>query len=565
MPKIPSTYERSVRAAPVAGAKLSGGAPIEAFGGGRALQHVNAAQDLVGMTNKIVEQEYDRANKTQLSAYNAKVAEWETNFLYDPNNGVMTRKGSAAFSAPEEANEAFQKFHGELEEELATNRDLRDAIRQTKAQRWADIDRAVQRHVGVERKRYEDESHVAFLENERNAAVKSGDLTRIGESIGRQRQEVESYAERNGISADEKNRRLLEVTSKTHRGHINQVLAAGDDLTARRYFEDNKDGIAPNDRDDIMKMLRQENVKGDAQRIATDVMNKHAGDLKAALKETRDRTAKDADKQEAAVREVKTRFEENKQIQSAQQEKLSRAVLNSISTRKMLPDPETWNAMPKEDQKAFELYLQMARENIEPPTISTKFYELKTMMNAEDRSAFINMNILPYRPYLNNKDFNDITTFQMELRAGKIAGAEEVRTTSQIISGVLRQNGIDPTPKDGKNAQWELVEKFTRDAEDEINKATKEKGRPLDSKEKKAIVDSFVVEAPVRGSLWDHLSSGRLDITKPILNIKFEDIPAPEVSKIEASIKARGGNPTKALITETYRKGQSRKARRSAE
>lgn len=246
MPRVP-TYERQVRSQPLPGARLSSGAPIEAFGGGQA-NALPALGEFAKGVQGIIQEEFQKANRVQLTAYQAELAAWETESLYG-QNGVFSRRGDKAFSAPEDTREAFDKFHDGLEEKYATNADLRRAISEAKLTRWADIERGVQKHVAVERKRYDDESHEAFLINERNAAIASDDLLRIGQSIARSHDQIEAHGAgrpREAIEAEK-----LEASSKIHLGYVKRLLDDDKAPLAQTYFKDNAHGITEADRDVI--------------------------------------------------------------------------------------------------------------------------------------------------------------------------------------------------------------------------------------------------------------------------------------------------------------------------
>jgi len=148
-----------------------------------------------------------------------------------------------------------------------------------------------------------------------NAANRYRDPNAIKMSMMRIENAINMESDRQGWSKDTKDTALLQAKSGAYRGIIERMLANGQDMTARGFYDqtkkENKKNPAFTAKDTIAieQALHVGTVKGDSQRKADELVSKHQDDLKSALDEAR--TIKDPELRDAVVSRVKGHIADN--------------------------------------------------------------------------------------------------------------------------------------------------------------------------------------------------------------------------------------------------------------
>lgn len=239
MPTVPSYGDRKVQQAPLPGARLNPGAPVEAFGGGASLdRRTQAANSLAGEAQKLIIEEKDRADQVAVLDADSQLSELETRLQYDPKTGAMNRRGRDAFGLPDEVKTEWEKGTQEIEKSLF-NANQRLAFKRMSGSRWASLDSNIQRHVSTQIKEFDNETTSSYLENERDAAAKNfNDHDRVGLSIARQTAALQDHAQRNGLPEEWITNKAGEAASKTHMAVLDQMVSAGLYKEAKGYFDE---------------------------------------------------------------------------------------------------------------------------------------------------------------------------------------------------------------------------------------------------------------------------------------------------------------------------------------
>lgn len=326
MPRVP-VAERTVETAPLRGGQLSP-VPSRAFG--------NMDQAFGAAESSMVE-ERKKADQLAVLDGDVKNSAFKTSLMYDPDKGLLNRRGKDAFGIYDEAKAKWDKHVQETEKGLASETQ-RIAFRNRALSHWADMDLQLKRHIADEGRKYDDTVTESWIANERTAAsLNYQDGERVKTSIATQKAVLADHAKRNGLPAEWLKLKTLEAESKTHVSVIERMLDNGQDEAAQGYYQANKDGLGA-DAGNIEAKLTVAVSEGKASRAVTEVW-----DTIGPKKDT------DPVSEYAMVEAIREKLGDD--------EKAVKAAISDIKERAGL-----WNAQQRENTEANEATVWKAAE-----------------------------------------------------------------------------------------------------------------------------------------------------------------------------------------------------------
>lgn len=162
------------------------------------------------------------------------------------------------------------------------------------------------------------------------------------------------------------------------------------------------------------------------------------------------------------------------------------------------PDPQLISAdLPAETQRAAYAYaIKRAQGPI--TTDRVKQYELDQMIR-EDYAGFQKLNLLNYKAYLDEGDWDKYSALQREKPGSKKVQAAQSLT--QQVNNALIGMGVNPRPKGrGYMRKSQKVAAFRNLIDSELAIAAETKGKPLTPMERKKVIDDISLQ--VRREKW---------------------------------------------------------------
>lgn len=237
MARVP-VYQQQVQRAPIRGGQIN--AQMSPDGAGAAMG--GALSQAGGQIAQIAQQERQKADQLAVLEADNQLAEFETNRLYDPENGALNRRGRDAFGLPDEVMEEYEKTASQIEGNLSSDRQ-RQAFQRAKQQRANSINLTIQRHVSRQMQEHDDQTTNSSLEMSRQNALNNfTDPERIELEVARQHALIADHAERNGLPAEYVQQKRLEVDGATYTAVIER-MASESPMEARKFYEQNKEHI----------------------------------------------------------------------------------------------------------------------------------------------------------------------------------------------------------------------------------------------------------------------------------------------------------------------------------
>jgi len=542
MPTVPQ-HERQVRDSALPSARITPAADVEAFGGGSSFQKVtNAAQ-------KFIIQEKQKADDIATTEAYAETVKLKNRLMYDPENGVMTRKGKNAIGAVEEYGDLFNKELDTIENGLS-NESQRSVFRTIRLKQGTELNNNLQRHVFTESKRYDEETTVSAIAASRDDAIKNyQDEGKIAENIHIQVASIDAHGARNGLPNEIIAKQKEEAVSATHAGVIDRMLNNNQDKLAKAYFAEIKTSLTGSDTAKIEKNLEVGSLRGEAQRTSDKIVDK-TQTLTEGLEMAR--SIDNPELRDAVVSRVKTRFSEDKAILDQQREaryQQAADVLEETKDRDQIP-VNIWSELTLSERNAIDARSKQLASGIPPSTDWKVYYDLKTLASDSTlRNKFLRENLLTYRHKLGDGEFKELVKLQTSLRQGDQKALEQAtgyRTENQIVTDTLRAIGVDPK----KDAEETALLK--RRVDEEISDFSKRNNKKPNTKEVQQIVDNLVVKGEVDGFFFNP-NKFLFEVEEgDVFLIDSKDIPRNERLKIEEALRANNLPVTEDAIIDIY-------------
>lgn len=569
MPRVPQ-LNGGVGQAALPGARVSTDAPREAFGGGgvdlgSALEPVSRGLSAI---DQVVQAEKRKADDSVTTESWKKMVEHRNKLLYDPKDGVMTKRGKDALGVVDDYGGRFRKGLDEIEKDLS-NDDQRQMFRRMRMKEEVEFGEQLQRHTFQESQKFAAETATSAIEVARNDAILNYQRPgKVAESIKMARAQVARLAEAGGHSPEWQEASAAEATSKIHAGVISRMLAAGQDLQASEYYKANKEGVRGEDAIAIEKTLEEGSLRGESQRRSDALLTKHEtmADALAAAKGIKDPRVRDA-----VTTRIKDEFSTRDAARRADGEKRFLDAANVIESTKdpRQVAPDVWATFSVSERNALESRARQLREGIPPVTDWGKYYELKSLASAElTRQQFLQTNLIELRPVMADAELKELIGLQTELRRGDTKTIDGYRTDSQIVNDALNEAGIDPSPKPG-STHAEKVNLFRRQVDERLAQIARQTGKKPSNADVQSVVDDLMVKGVVKGSglylpgyqTTIFQKNRRAFELEPgqSLEVRAEDIPRSERGKIEEALRRRGLPVSEDRITELYRLKHGRK------
>ncbi len=509
MPQVPKLQQNNIDLAPMPKVRVNTQAPDSAFGAGKTFERtVNAADRLIDHTYQIQVDEKRKADDIATTAAHVETEKAVQDLTYNTSYGLMTKKGKDAIGAHDEYSERYDKATEEIEKTL-TNDDQRALYSKIKMKLKGDFNGSIQKHTFAEIQAYDDSTTDSAIKTQVDKAVLNfKDPQKISESTQLIGTLINSYADRKGMSDDERKFRTQTVLSKTHSDVIDRLLANNDDRAAKAYYENLKTVpglISGDDAKRIDKNLEEGSTRGESQR-QSDAIVSRAGSMVDALKATKGLEPKLRDATEARIKDhyqMKKAAEDQAKDQNFQT--ISDILESSKGDLNKIPVGMR-SGLSSSQNHAIEERSRQLKSGVQPVTDWQLYTDLMTKAsNPALRNDFLKTNLMEYRPRLDDAKFNHL----LELRAGLQKGDDKTlselddhRTKTEVFKSVVNGFGIDPSPKEGsKDGRQAFV--INNLAAEREAAAQRQLGRKLTNDEYKKVVESVMMEKiKVKGWLW---------------------------------------------------------------
>lgn len=536
MPSVPRYNQPQVQQTAAPNVRVNQEASVEAFGGGQAARGIEAVRGLGNTAMDIALKEQQKADDISLAEHAAKLKQWKIDRLHNEKTGALNQKGQNAFGLPEQVGEEFSKFTSELTAS-APNERVRAALGRFVQNEGLDLNEKLQVHVGREREVF-DKSVTDGLVSaaQSDALLNYTNPQKVNENIQLMRGAILKNAERLGLSGAQVEQVVAESSSKVHASIIERHLNNGDDLLAKKYFDENAGNFTGQHRMAVEKALEEGSLRGDSQRMSDQIMHKFGDNMAAALEAARD--IEDPKRRDATLDQLKQNYSDRRMARNQMTEDLHRnasQIIDKTGDYNKIP-PAMLAQFSLSEKSALKEYARK-RQSGELGTDWGAYYDLKTMAaTPETRNKFLQINLHEkYRTSMEDSEFKELVNLQTSLRNGDGKSDRELDgylSTKDIVDGALKAADLDPSPKSGSK-DAELVNKFRLQVNRELKALEAKTGKKPSSDEETRIVNGLLTKAVVdKGWIWD--------TKKKIFEVEPGDIPKNKRGEFESALRKAG-------------------------
>ena len=461
------------------------------------------------------------------------------------NEEIRSRKGVNAWDATKDATKWWDTAATKYSEGL-TNPAQRAAFAKTIAGLRVQSLSTISAHEGAERQRSIEESAQASIVGSINAAASNYQAPEaIPTAIDDITRRTAVVSALNGWTPERRDLETTKNLTQLHKQVIQNMVQTSPE-EAMAYYTTHKEQIAGAERDDVEKLIKGAKFTTAAQQFGDDVIASGMSESEAI---TAARAKFAGEEESQVVLEVKTRFQERSAAREAGQRDAADAAYRIYAqTGRVSAIPRsTWDALDGRVQISLKHEAEAKATGKATKTDPDTYYTLRQMA-ANDPKAFAGLDLRGYFSKLDEGDREKFINLQNDVK--KPAGVKDVATVNEQLSNAHEMLGWRASDAQKKGS-------FDKAVLEELDKATADKGRALDFKERQAVIDRFMVEGKVDGAGFLGFGGGRrfYEVAGRSDAAKFKPtIPDADRKEIVARMKARGiVAPTDDQVMSTYR------------
>lgn len=516
-----------------------------------------------------------RANDMAVTSATAKLADLETRVLHDPKEGVLNIRGKDSLNSQKLADDAWVKGVSEIEAEL-TNDTQRMAFKASALNRQSAIRGAVTQHTSRELQKFDAQETEALEVNERNAAVATAAVEgasfmdvadRASMAIGRQRDAIRAFAERQGVAPERREQMLEEAASRTHAAIITQLSAKGDDQTAQAYYAEYKEQLRGEEAAQMAKLVQDGSVRGQSQREADRIYTVHKNDREKAYEAAK--KIENAEVRDMTTDRLRAEYARADAAERDAQEERYLTATNLIEpfvasgkpfvAHEVIPN-NIWSKLTLEQRNALERRADQGDRKTNDK-LWLDFLDLGVPAIAKlTRSEFETK----YWSNFSNQDRGRAESYwkgaQEAERSGKLSAKMSSDVTfQQQIDRTLREAGF-VDPKKARNElpefQLQFYAQFEREAVKLKELYETQTGKIMTSTEIYELVDELIkhrvfVDRPFGKDQPKLPNTLTLD-ERGRVYVPWDDIPVAARNRLNAVIKSKGKQSSRPLIEKLY-------------
>lgn len=513
-------------------------------------------------------QERQRADEVALMDAENRLAERSNPLLYDPNEGALAKKGKNALGTPEATLGKFNEIASDIESGLTTNRQ-KAAFAKVRANRAAQFDLTLRRHVLGEMQQYEAGELKSLVDNSVNTAVaNASDPARVSYELGNAVDAIERSGPRLGLGPEQVKAEVLKVQTQTHTGVIEQLVAQDRMKAATVYFEEARDAgqISGEAQARIVRALEEGSLRKNAQETFDTITATKPQD--EWVKEAR--KIDDPKLRDAVEERVTHQLNVNERIEREQHEALvtkGKNIIDRTGDWTKIPQTE-WAQLTVGESAALKAYAEHKVTQVAVKTNPAVYHALTQMATSDDpaqRAAFVKLPMMQFVDKLSTSDWQQFVDAQGKVRNGDAEAAHKLLVDpalqNKMVDEALTSMGLDPTPKLPGTKGYDdqavyRVNEFRRSVREAVSRQEQRTGKKATDDEVQEIVD--LLRTPTGrmmtqdGWFRDTYRTAYAYETAQAQASSVADIPGGEKQRIIEALRAKGKPTSDANVLQLF-------------
>lgn len=555
MPRIPVS-QRQVRqgVSRLPGSRVS--APLVGTRG-RELQALSNTVGQVTTAITGIEKAQFDAEEIESDAVAQRMRDEANRSYHDSVSGFKTVKGKDASMS---YDTFLSDFDDSIDKEVSTlgSESLKEKAR-LKVQRIKEgYKRQLDSHVYKELEAYDDNQTTTNLNSLTNDAklnyLEFGVTdSKVNEALADQASIIQKFGERKGYSKEQIGELRLGKSSELHSAVIVQALNNGELLLAKDYYKRAKERkeIDGNTVARLDKVMHGSTVKGESQLQATEIMSRNLG-LKGSLDAARD--IKDPEVQDATVRRIKTRLNEEKLVRQENEKASFQSIINEMEATKQidhLPQEEL-DALPEKKKKVMNKLMSYISKGHQPPTDPLVYSDLSVISSDPSLEAkFLETDINDFAHKLSTSDRHRFLAKQEALRKGKPdKDRKGLFSMNQRVSNALAGFGVSDKKQQAQ---------FRYAVDQEVRNIQDKTGKELTPDETDDLITKMYMDVEVGGKVWDpDKKFYQVQPDEQVVNVDYDTIPERQKAQLREALQTMGIPFSEEAATQRYIEALSR-------
>lgn len=548
---------------------------------------------------EIYKEERDRAEQIQLRDALRQAQDTHTKMLYDPNDGIMFKKGAELYSNAQKYTEDFNGSLDSIRDRLPSDR-VKERFDAARGSLWNDFNKSLSIRVGQER--FETStlsmqdytrSTMQRIATEVNAAPDnilprdgedSYNFEHINQLFGTTEAVVRDYIDENKGrfqrgGEDEAKRLSAEIRGKITENVLEILLSKGDTKRAKAFAKKYNLDIPYEKKAHINTAIQNGSVIDDARTQADNIINSWKPDPITGVSEN----ASGVYHGLTPAQQEKMALEDVKKIPDAKvREQVQAFIVRDFglsSANKQQRDTEVYEEYYDKIQKGMTLeqlatqpsYQALSaaqQENLKraatkDPTFDAQKvykYERAAHSNNESTRDFFRSLDLTQEP-LSPKEFEAVKNLQMKLQESYLSDKgkleyDNIRSVHEIAADAMRSAGWDEKkPKDR-----EYIYKFQQRLDEEVKALEKKTGKKAVPADVGKVADELLKKVAVQGVGWfgDAPGKGLFSTEKKFwFELDSEEQANPETRVMIDSISETEKNVLRKEFKKKFKKDPS--------
>lgn len=423
----------------------------------------------------VVEEFKRRDDESAVFEARRQLNDWESQKIFDPEQGAIARRGRDAFDLPKTLPEDFDKFAGQVVAGLKGQRQ-RDAFQKMAESRREQVTSWANRHALGQREVYEEGQYQADLKSFADRAVfYSDDPAKIGTELALQNARTVGYLRGKGQSEEVIAQAVKENASRVHTSVIASLVESGEAAKAQEYLTKNAASMGADDVKRVRQSLHEGLARERAQSFG-DEMDQSGKTLKEQQDEARKRFK--GIEETAALQEINAR-ESQRRVAEAQAAKAIESevwkVVGNGGGRKQIP-VGLWNSLDGQEQTKVNEFIRarqkraVAEAEGKDATDMGTYYRL-LRQSVDKPEEFANEDLMRYGPLLKDADLKSFMAAQTSIRSGGRTLAKDLQDARRTAHSMLGKSMLGAVQPD---LAEEASYRFAHDLQAKIERYTTE-------------------------------------------------------------------------------------------
>ena len=478
---------------------------------GRAMQNASKGFDALGDAALKINQTFEEM-KT-LEFHNA-VEQWTQSRLMDKENGYYLKTGKDAAGKTKEIMDDYDSFVSDWMQNNKLSKRNQARVQATSSYKRSRVLQGVTSHDLKQTQIWANNETNLGIDNSINAAVSDrNNPDGINTQVANVRQITRWQGETLGLDEESINTLERENVGKVYTAVLETKLQEGD-LTARDFFEQNKNYIKADTHSKYLGRIKAEEDKYKSRELANNIIASATSEQDAVQKAE---AIEDVNMADSVLSRVKKHYSQEEHFKNIEQKESLNGFYNKAVQAAQNGESLSYDDIPDNLDPQDKLALMNYINTNGQPETDNHIWESLYDMQVNNAQGFVNTDLNKYRGFLSDGEYKQFLKAQEEIKSGKFYS--NIKDDDKMIQAALKEIKLDKNSVmfwggDKKDIAFSEIRAMTREFE-------ARKGRKITDEELLNLTKSLGYKGSDGVLLYKHIERGMAERTgfiKDVMN-----------------------------------------------